>query len=309
MVTRTNLTDAKSNPLSTVRQTFDFSFYGTTEYRRTVCGFMLQDIRFGPGTSIPAHIHHRAHVSLLIEGQYKEQYGNCEVERRPDQVFLRLSGETHAIRFAASGGRAFCIHVMPVGVKRLGGYGVDLSNRSAPRGGVVVQLARLLFEQLRRNDITSRLTIEGLILEIFADLTQPERADQPSHRFRWMSKAVDFLHANCSRSISLDQVAQAAEVHPVHFARSFRQVHGCTPGEYLRRLRIDDACTKLIISDISMTDLAIESGFADHSHFSHSFRRQLGMSPTTYRKIHRRYPSQYLKSFVGKQIGGKQSSW
>ena len=55
-------------------------------------------------------------------------------------------------------------------------------------------------------------------------------------------------------------------------------------GEYVRRQRIALACRSLAESDMPLADVAIEAGFADQSHFTRTFKRQLGVTPAAYRR-------------------------
>jgi AraC family transcriptional regulator len=130
--------------------------------------------------------------------------------------------------------------------------------------------------------------MEGLILEILSELLVPEQTGKDSRRLSWMKKVLAFLHASYREPVPLARAAQVAGVHPVHLARSFRRTHGQTLGEYVRRLRIDDACRRLITTDIALTEVALECGFSDHSHFARVFRRHMGVSPSTFRQSHRR---------------------
>jgi AraC family transcriptional regulator len=55
-------------------------------------------------------------------------------------------------------------------------------------------------------------------------------------------------------------------------------------GEYLRRLRIGRAARQLAESETPLAEIALAAGFADQSHFSNVFRRQTGMSPSSFRR-------------------------
>ncbi len=72
-------------------------------------------------------------------------------------------------------------------------------------------------------------------------------------------------------------------VHPVHFAVVFRRFHGCSLGEYARRRRLTAARAKLADRQLSLSQVAYESGFADQSHLSRTFKRYTGMTPRQYR--------------------------
>ena len=58
------------------------------------------------------------------------------------------------------------------------------------------------------------------------------------------------------------------------------------PYEYLLRVRITAARTLLESTDRTIADIACETGFYDHSHFTRTFKRLIGASPGQYRKSH-----------------------
>ena len=262
-------------------------FHGRTAFRREVSGFVLRELYYAPLTSIPRHSHETAYVSLLLEGRYSEQDGRRKRYLRPDTVLLRPAGETHSNQFARAGARVLCIEFTPIGVHRLSVHNVDLSKGLERTGGPAAQLGHRLYQQFRRTDTGATLVMEGLILEILAELLFPQTSEDSQH-FPWMNRVIAFLRTRYREPVSLAKAAQAAGVHPVHLARSFRRTHGQTLGEYVRRLRIEDACRSLITTDTPITEVGLEFGFSDHSHFARVFRRHMGVSPRQFRRAHRR---------------------
>ncbi len=91
------------------------------------------------------------------------------------------------------------------------------------------------------------------------------------------------MHDRFQESISLAAVAELADVHPVSLARAFRRTYHCTVGDYVRRLRIELACQKLTGSDASLVEIALSAGFSEQSHFSRTFKRLTGLTPSEYR--------------------------
>ena len=86
-------------------------------------------------------------------------------------------------------------------------------------------------------------------------------------------------------TISLDRLAEVAELSKDHFLRQFDQVVGMTPGAYLRTLRLCQAARLLRTSDTPILDIALAIGFADHPSFSRAFARYMGLTPSEYRKL------------------------
>lgn len=121
------------------------------------------------------------------------------------------------------------------------------------------------------------------MLELVAGLSRQLNIPLEPKRPRWLERARDILEAEFHDSISLTRVAEAVDVHPVHLARVFRKHLRCTPGEYVRHLRIDFACRELSQSDASLVEIALAAGFAHQAHFSRVFKAQTGMTPSEFR--------------------------
>jgi AraC family transcriptional regulator len=136
-------------------------------------------------------------------------------------------------------------------------------------------------------DAVSPLAMEGLTLEILAELSRRPASAAERRPPGWLRRAKELLHDRFTESLSLDEIAAAAGVHPTHLARVFRRHYHCTIGDYLRGLRIDQARHELATSDTPLIEIAIRAGYCDQSHFSTAFQRHVGMTPTEYRRIFR----------------------
>ena len=93
------------------------------------------------------------------------------------------------------------------------------------------------------------------------------------------------MESNFLRPLSLAEIAAAAGVHRVHLSREFRRYFSTTVGEHLRRKRIEHACHLITASEMPLMEIAVTCGFSDQSHFSATFRRQMGLTPARYRQM------------------------
>ena len=102
---------------------------------------------------------------------------------------------------------------------------------------------------------------------------------------RAFTRVRAYMHANLSERVTLEDLARIAEVSRFHFARQFRIRTGESPMGYLLRTRIERA-KDVLRKDHGATvaDIAAMLGFADQSHFTRTFRRFVGTSPTDYRR-------------------------
>jgi AraC family transcriptional regulator len=94
----------------------------------------------------------------------------------------------------------------------------------------------------------------------------------------------DFIRANLSKSICLDELAGLAGLSKRHFLRAFQESLGTSPYKYVLALRIDEAKHRLSRSTDGMTEIALATGFGDAQHFSTSFRKATGETPSLFRR-------------------------
>ncbi len=68
------------------------------------------------------------------------------------------------------------------------------------------------------------------------------------------------------------------------FDQRIRAMFGLSAGQYLTRLRIDQASERLRRSDEPISQIALDCGYADQTAFTRQFRKVVGLSPGSYRK-------------------------
>jgi len=96
-----------------------------------------------------------------------------------------------------------------------------------------------------------------------------------------------WLDAHAACVIDLATQAERAGLSAWHYLRLFAAVLGVTPHQYLVRCRLRHAARLLADDDRSVTDIALDVGFADLSNFVRSFRRAAGVSPRAFRRASR----------------------
>lgn len=126
------------------------------------------------------------------------------------------------------------------------------------------------------NAIVARLTELGHT----GDMSRrPGVALQP-----WQEALATALLGDLGPCVPIPTVAEACGTTVGNFCRAFRAKFGCTPQEWRVDARLARAKTLMIETSLSLTHIALECGFAEQSHFNHTFLRRVGFSPGTWRR-------------------------
>ncbi len=113
------------------------------------------------------------------------------------------------------------------------------------------------------------------------------RAATRKELYRRIHMARDYICSSLSEPISLDAMAKVACLSSNHFLRTFRQIVGQSPHQYLVMKRLERAARLLETTDRTVTEIALEIGFASLGSFSWLFRRHYGLSPRQFRRTKR----------------------
>jgi AraC family transcriptional regulator len=257
-------------------------FFGQKLRSCQVAGFILTEARFPAKLAFPTHYHENAYFRLVIEGVATDASPAGRFSSTPGTMVYHPVGERHASSWHVAG-RTFNIE-LPSSQKRLQEYAGALGGRFDFPSGPQVRLALRILREFQQPDVVSPLNLEAQILELIAGLCKSALPAGAQRAPAWLRRIRELLHDRFAENVSLDQIAAAAGVHPGHAARMFRRFYRTTPGEYVRRLRVERACRELRANDRPIADIAMELGFFDQSHFSGVFRRHTGLTPREYRR-------------------------
>jgi YesN/AraC family two-component response regulator len=136
--------------------------------------------------------------------------------------------------------------------------------------GVVSVLAKGIF------------TAEETMSHITQALDRHKRLGSENQRL--VRKVMAYIHENYTHPINRNELACRVGVSERHLNRCFLQETGMTPLTYLNRYRIQ--CAKLLLEQgqNSITEIIGQVGFSESSHFTRIFQREVGVSPSAYKK-------------------------
>lgn len=256
---------------------------------------LLQEVRAGglrvteswhkASSTIPLHAHRWATVTVLIDGSFEEIYKlRSSMACVAPAVHVRPPGEPHVDRLGEIGAHNVVLEIDDAMLESVERHSALFEEIRHLRSGELAALAGRLRQELLIDDPATPMALQGLAMELFAIASRgTSRAlAQPAP---WLRRVREKLH-DCflESDFTLADLAVIADVHPVHLARAFRATYGASPGEYLRRLRVNWAADQLRVTRRPIVDIAIDAGFSDQSHFSRVFRTAFGSSPGAWRR-------------------------
>ena len=245
----------------------------------------LIEAQYGASMHIAEHVHDSAYLSLVIKGTYTECVAGSSQRCVTGTAIFHPSGERHADLFDNHTSRIFMIEPSQQWLHDLQSDRVRLEGRTVCRGTAMSALAGRIYDEMRATDPYSALVVEGLLLEL-AGIVARTAAIGGHKAPPWLLRVRERLLQEHGCSLRIKDLASAEGVSSAELARSFRRHFGSTAGDFLRRERIESASRLLRTTRIELASVALESGFANQSHFCRWFRHYTGTSPMQYRKRH-----------------------
>ncbi len=251
--------------------------------RLHVTGARVSEVEFRPNHFCPAHWHRRPSLGIVLKGQIRKQFSDVTVEIPANDAFTMPAGILHTDHFGP-GSRAVVIEIEPehpLSIQRLEVCGTIFERWRRVEDEQLRWMGHRLAGELSDPDHAATLAIDGLIGEILSVVTRSATEKHTIDIPDWLMEAREIAGNVVNRRVSVAEIADEVGVHPAYLARRFRAEFGVTPGAFARNARLDWAAGRLIESEISISELAIQAGFADQSHFTRAFRRYIDKTPGT----------------------------
>lgn len=243
-------------------------------------GLQVSTTAYVGASALPLHEHGHAYLCLVAEGAYLQRASGRDSECRQGMLLVHPTGHRHANRFAPQGARCLSVF-LPDQLAELPGPRRLLGEHRQLRLPWTARLLARIESELLATDDAAGLALEAAVLELVALAC---RQGGGARRPAWLARVLERLHDDPCTTLSLQDLATLAGVHPAHLARRFRQVQGVSVGEYRRGLRISLACDALGDRRRSIAEVAAAAGFADQSHFARVFKRMVGDTPRGFRQ-------------------------
>jgi AraC-like DNA-binding protein len=105
-------------------------------------------------------------------------------------------------------------------------------------------------------------------------------------RFLSLAPVLETIVSEYAKPLTIASLATKASLSVSQFDRQFKKKFQTTPRKYITNIRINAACDLLVSTDLPISDVALQTGFYDQSHFTNQFVKCKGMPPSHYRRMY-----------------------
>lgn len=129
----------------------------------------------------------------------------------------------------------------------------------------------------------SRAYVIELIVKILRDLGRNSAKELTSENKKAVFAAISYMERRYNTPLDLEDIAAQVFLSPEYFRKLFKKMTGESVRTYLHKLRIDEACRLLTVTDLSIQDISLAVGYQDMKAFYQAFKQTTGKTPKEYR--------------------------
>jgi AraC family transcriptional regulator len=227
------------------------------------------------------HYHENTHVNFVLQGGVLDKRKTWETERAPGELMFFHAGEPHKTIIEQFPTKSIDLVIEHEFLRD--NLATESSINSAVEKSPQAKFIMLrIYKELISEDAFSNCSIKMLLLNLIH--ANPE-TDSPKTFPGWIKTVAEVARDKWNETLTLKDLSEAAGVHPITISKHFPKYFSCTFGEYMRRLKIEKSLYFLKVSSFSLTEIAVECGFSDQSHFIRTFKQLTGFLPNNYKKI------------------------
>ncbi len=256
----------------------------------------------------PLHWHTATEIIAPTENDYTVEVGKEKHVISPGDIAVIMSGTLHRLYAPKNGKRLILMfdYSLIGNVSSLSGLLHSLGECIIVRKSESPELSKKLWEYLDQtreeyesNKPYAGAAIYSLLMRFMVDVGRdcmeervPQLGKSSSKNQEYIGRFMDvcnYISEHCTEDIDMDALAEMAGFSRFHYARLFKQFAHVSCYEYLTQKRILLAEMYLNQPDLSILDVALQSGFKSLSTFNRVFKSYKNCTPSEYRKMNRRY--------------------
>ena len=263
----------------------------------------------GPGQH-PArlfHEHRFTEIAMIISGNAEHILDNQREKISTGDVLLIHPGAVHAYDDTATMEIINLIYdPNRLSLPMLDGHDLPLFRQFFPTGSKynnsakpvlklnakesvsTLKLIRQLESELNTRTPGRQFCIMALFMQIIINLSRSGNIQDTAKQVSFkIGDAISYMNKHSQENIELETLARTVNMSVRNFQRHFKNITGCTPVEFLIKIRLRNAAAWLINTDEPIGMIALSCGFYDSNYFCKKFKENFGITPKLFRLQHR----------------------
>ena len=240
-----------------------------------------------------AHLHYHVEIVHMIEGHATAFVDSVPFEINTGDLLVVFPNKIHRFEDEAGKNKYDLFIINP-------NLAPDLAQRIAtenPQNPVIksinnnpriMALISILRDSKSLTNEHNQVLLRGYLTAFFAEILEmlPMRGTNPEEN-QAIRSIVKYCSRNFTKELSLSLLEEELHLSKYYISHLFGEKLGISFNDYVNSLRISEACRLLRMSDMNITEIAGASGFGTIRTFNRSFIKQMGTSPSEYRKHNR----------------------
>ena len=244
------------------------------------------------------HHHDFFEISIILQGESLYLIDNEWRTVRSGDILLFNPGVDHAEKQLLN----TYSHQLHIGIRNFKLHGLAQNHFPTTQSLLSMQDSQLkifdkawqLIEEFNQQQTNFNLMGKALVMEmmilILRSLEKKERlsdetqASQNDRMHQVVQLIMTYMENNYAEDISIEQLATLYYVSPTYLSKIFKDLTGVSPINYLIQIRLKKAHELLTTGDLTVKEVAKAVGYEDAYHFSKSFKKHFGTSPSLVKK-------------------------
>lgn len=227
-------------------------------------------------------------LMYVMEGSLTLEYKNRKINVGKD-TFLMIDCYQEHCYYSTTGWEATWIHFDGFPARRMYDMITDKLGNIFMLDDPLPVLNGMakIYHPYSKKEPVNEILISRYLYNLLTDIlvyTPPSLPFQEAQRGSSIENVKIYIRDHIQESLKIEALARVALMSPYHFMRVFKKETGMSPHEYVINYRIRLAKMLLLETTLSVNDICYESGFSSESVFCAAFKKNVGITPTSYRK-------------------------
>lgn len=236
-------------------------------------------------------------VSIVLEGNLSIHYANHTRRFSTHDIYFFKPFSTYSYASASKDARVLTLAIDSDYIRKLCPASGSLEptqhhlykNLSNPvYDNICRNFATIIFNNLK-TEVCSRMKLldaaNAIIIDIFENFCKEgnnsNSSDFASER---IISILEYINEHYSEKITVTDIAKSLGIHPQYFSTFFNKHFQTNFADYLSTFRINKSLERLVYSNDSILDIALDFGFSSHKTYASAFRKLYNMTPREYKK-------------------------